>query len=223
MPGAPSLAPADTPDPLTHIEGLDTAAGLRRVLGKRTAYESLLRKFVAGQGSAVKEARAHLAAAQPEAAQRAMHTLKGTAATIGAVGLAELAGAAEQAIAHNATADVLEALLPPVDTACQTLVAALQSALPPEADTPGTASAARTPLDGAQARALVERLGALLEDSDSDAIELFKDSGTSLQALLGPAYADMKRLLDNYLFADALDVLRKAGNDMQHKEDPVHE
>ena len=223
VPGAPSLAPADTPDPLTHIEGLDTATGLRRVLGKRTAYESLLRKFVAGQGSAVKEARAHLAAAQPEAAQRAMHTLKGTAATIGAVGLAELAGAAEQAIAHNATADVLEALLPPVDTACQTLVAALQSALPPEADTPGTASAARTPLDGALARALVERLGALLEDSDSDAIELFKDSGHSLQALLGPAYADMKRLLDNYLFADALDVLRKAGNDMQHKEDPVHE
>ena len=69
----------------------------------------------------------------------------------------------------------------------------------------------------------MERLGALLEDSDSDAIELFKDSGPSLQALLGPAYADMKRLLDNYLFADALDVLRKAGNDMQHKEDPVHE
>ncbi|MFP5446049.1 MAG: response regulator, partial [Betaproteobacteria bacterium] len=223
VPGAPSLALADTPDPLTHIESLDTAAGLRRVLGKRTAYESLLRKFVAGQGSAVKEARAHLAAGQPEAAQRAMHTLKGTAATIGAVGLAELAGAAEQAIAHNATADALEALLPPVDTACQTLVAALQSALPPEADTPGTGSAARTPLDGAQARALVERLGALLEDSDSDAIELFKDSGPSLQALLGPAYADMKRLLDNYLFADALDVLRKAGNDIQHKEDPVHE
>ena len=118
-----------------------------------------------------------------------MHTLKGTAATIGAVGLAELAGAAEQAIAHNATADALEALLPPVDTACQTLVAALQSALPPEADTPGTAGAARTPLDGAQARALVERLGALLEDSDSDAIELFKHRARLLAEALGKSYS----------------------------------
>ncbi len=216
--------PPDAPDPLAHIEGLDTAAGLRRVLGKRAAYESLLRKFVAGQADAVPQARMHWAAGQSDAAQRAMHTLKGTAGTIGAEALAEMAGAAEQALARNAAADDLDALLQPVDAACQALVAALQVALPPEPGASGTAGGAGTPVDAAQVRAIVERLCALLEDSDSEAVELFKDSGPSLQALLGPAYADMKRLLDNYLFADALDVLRNAAPPhTQHKEDPVHE
>ncbi|MBV7454825.1 response regulator [Acidovorax sp. sif1233] len=227
---APAAAMAPAADPLAHIEGLHTAAGLRRVLGKRAAYESLLRKFVVGQARAVQETRAHLAEGQPQAARRAMHTLKGSAGTIGAVGLAELAHAAEQAIAQNAQAGPLEALLQPVEAACQALVTALQKALPPESDAATSAAAAppgspHAPMDAAHARDLLARLDALLADSDSEAVELFRDSGPRLQARLGPAaYADMKRLLDNYLFADALAVLRQAWiPDARHTEDPVHE
>lgn len=221
---APSVATRGTADPLAHIEGLNAAIGLRRVLGKRAAYEGLLRTFVTGQAKAVQEAQAHLASGRPQAAQRAMHTLKGAAGTIGALRLAELANAAEQAIAHKAVTEALDALLQPVDDACRALVVALQGALPPEPDTQHAAGAAGALVDEARTRELVARLDALLADSDSEAVELFKDSGPSLKALLGPAYVDMKQRLDNYLFADALDVLRKAGNNnTQHKEDPVHE
>ena len=93
-PGEAALSHAQPPevayahDPLRGIEGLDTAAGLRRVLDKRPAYESLLRKFVAGQAGAVQATRAAMSAGQHDEALRAMHTLKGTAATIGAEGLA---------------------------------------------------------------------------------------------------------------------------------------
>lgn len=202
-----------TPDPLAHIPGLNPAAGLRRVLGKRATYEGLLRKFIAGQADAVPQARAQLAAGDAAAAQRALHTLKGTAGTIGAEALAELAAAAEHAMASGAAADHVDALLQPVHAACQALVGALQSALPAEADPSVSSSApvAPPPVDEAQAHALVERLCALLEDGDSDAVELFRDSGPSLQALLGTtAYAEMKRQLDNYLFTDALEVLHQA-------------
>ena len=76
-------------------------AGLRRVLDKRPAYEGLLHKFVAGQAHAVQATRTALAAGQHDEAQRAMHTRKGTAGTIGATALAALAQRAEEAIAQK--------------------------------------------------------------------------------------------------------------------------
>lgn len=212
--GAPGLAPAASVpaaepalalEALTRIEGLDAAAGLRRVLGKPAAYESLLRKFVAGQAAAAHNTSALLAAGQRQDALRAMHTLKGTAGTIGAGHLAHLAEAVEQAIAANADAEALAALLAPVEAACQTLVAALQGALPAE-----EAATTQAPVDEAAARQLLERLEALLADDDSDAVELFKDSAPALKALLGPVYGEMKRALDGYVFTDALALLRAA-------------
>ncbi|CAN7413919.1 response regulator [Acidovorax sp. LjRoot74] len=231
-PGAPAPQPAQpseltgSHDPLRSIKGLDMAAGLRRVLDKRPAYESLLRKFVAGQAGAVQATRAALAAGQHDDAQRAMHTLKGTAGTIGAAPLAALAAAVEEAIGQQAPAATIDALLPPVDAACQALVAALRTALPPDEDTgaPPSADAPDVPMDAA-AQHLLARLDALLADDDSDAIELFKESTPALKALLGPTYAGMKRALDNYDFVDALDTLRATSipGAQHNKEDPVHE
>ena len=187
------------------------AAGLRRVLDKRPAYESLLRKFVAGQAGAVQATRAAMAAGQHDEALRAMHTLKGTAGTIGAAPLAKLAAAAEEAIGQKAPATTIDTLLNPVDAACQALVAALRTALPPEDDAGAATAAAapHAPIDAAAAQQLLAQLDALLADDDSDAIELFKESTPALKALLGPAYAGVKRALDGYDFVEALAALRE--------------
>jgi len=221
-PPYPAPAPS-ADDALRRIPGLDVTAGLRRVLDKRPAYEGLLRKFVAGQAHAVQATRTALAAGQHDEAQRAMHTLKGTAGTIGASALAALAQRAEEAIAQKTSPELIEPLLEPVEAACRALVTALQQALPADevadADTgPGLQ------IDAPAARALVAQLDALLSDDDSDAIEIFKDSAPALQALLGPAYGQMKRSLDSYDFVEALAILRQtpiAHHD--YKEDPVHE
>lgn len=201
---APAVPATALPDALSRIEGLDTAAGLRRVLGKPAAYESLLRKFTAGQAAAVQNTRDFLAAGQAQDALRSMHTLKGTAGTIGAAPLARLAEAVEKAIADHADANTLAALLGPVDTACQALVAALHGALPAEE------VATQVKVDDAEALQLLARLDALLADDDSDAVELFKESAPALKVLLGPVYGDMKRALDSYIFTDALALLRAA-------------
>lgn len=202
-----SAGTASLSQALRDIPGLNAASGLKRVLGKHSAYEGMLRKFVAGQAAAVQNTRAALSAGQRDDALRAMHTLKGTAATIGATPLADLAQAAEHAIGQGATPDALEALLQPVDGACQILVTALQRALSPEDDGATTGSAI-APLDAEAGRELLARLESLLADDDSDAIELFRDSSVSLKALVGDAHAEMKRALDGYDFVQALAVLR---------------
>lgn len=198
-------------DLLLHIDGLDCAAGLRRVLNKRTAYEGLLRKFAAGQATAVAAARMHLQAEHRRDAQRAMHTLKGTAATIGAAALAEAAATAEQALARGLPADAVEAMLQKVDALCQPLIASLHKALPSETGEPqagqDTACAA-LPADAA--RELLERLDVLLADDDSDAVELFRESAPQLRAALGPVYADMERALEGYDLVGALAALRSS-------------
>ncbi|TRZ67938.1 MAG: response regulator, partial [Rhodocyclaceae bacterium] len=66
------------------VAGLDVANGLRRVLGKKSLYLSMLRKFVAGQKGAPDEIRAALAADDSATAERLAHTAKGVAGNIGA-------------------------------------------------------------------------------------------------------------------------------------------
>ena len=71
-------------DPLATVPGLDAADGLRRVLGKREAYVGLLRTFASGQAGAPDAIRAALAEGRRADAERAAHTLKGVAGSIGA-------------------------------------------------------------------------------------------------------------------------------------------
>ena len=214
---------ASADDALRHISGLDVTAGLRRVLDKRPAYESLLCKFMAGQAHAVQTTRTALAAGRRDEALRAMHTLKGTAGTIGATALAALAQRAEEAIAQKASPELVEPLLQPVEAACQALVAALQQALPAD-DMSGADASDGLQIDASAALQLVAQLDALLADDDSDAIEVFKQSAPTLQALLGPVYGQMKRALDSYDFVEALAALRQASTaHSNNKEDPAHE
>ncbi len=218
---APDTAPDDA---LRQIGGLDVSAGLRRVLGKRIAYESLLRKFIHGQANAVQTTRAALAAGQQPDALRAMHTLKGTAGTIGATALAAQAQKAEKAIAQNLPIDEVDSVLHPVEAACNALVAALQAALPAEEATPPGGASDGMPVDAAAAQQLVDRLAALLAEDDSDAIELFKESAGPLHAHLGPAYGQIKRALDSYDFLEALAALRQtAPTDIRNNKEPHHE
>lgn len=197
------------PHALSRIPGLDTAVGLRRVLHKVDSYAGLLHRFASGQAQAVRQARDQLAAGQWQDAQRTVHTLKGAAGTIGASELAAQAQAAEQAIAEQRPLDDIEALLLPLETDCTALVLALLDALPQQAAATADAAASTppTPIDAA-AHALLARLDALLADDDAEAIELFRDQKPILQALLGTAYADVARALEQFRFPLALTALR---------------
>ena len=93
--GQPSSRGSDTE---LLISGIDTRAGLKRTGGSRQRYEALLRKFAEQQQGAAEAMRAALSAGDPATAERASHSLKGAAATLGAVALSDAAASAETAI-----------------------------------------------------------------------------------------------------------------------------
>jgi two-component system, sensor histidine kinase and response regulator len=191
-----------------HIDGLDTQAGLRRVLHKRPTYEGLLRKFAAGQADAPARALDALQSGRPEDAHRIVHTLKGTAATIGAEALAALAEQAETAFTSHAEPQALLARVQALQAPCEALAMALRAALPEPARPAMADSAAE--MDWHAARQVVQRLDALLADDDADAIDLFKEADPLLRAALGPVHAEMERALQVYDLVAALQLLRDA-------------
>jgi signal transduction histidine kinase/DNA-binding response OmpR family regulator len=201
--GPPAAGAAAEPV-LRAIAGLDVDAGLRRMLGKWPAYEQLLRMFSIGQAEAVPTAHAALAAADKVTAQRAMHTLKGTADAIGATELARRAADVERLMRRAAPDDAVLAALQSVEQALQPLIAALCAALP----APQVVQAAA--VDWNAARETAARLQALLDDDDAEAVEFFREHMPVLRAVLGEHYAHIDHLVNRYVLAEANEALREA-------------
>jgi two-component system sensor histidine kinase/response regulator len=109
------------------IPGIDTEAGLKRLGGRRERYESLLRKFAARQAGTIDSIRASLSSGDIIAAQREAHTLKGSAATLGANILADEAAKAEAAIKSG---HEVEAALASLSQSLDGLIAGIRALLP---------------------------------------------------------------------------------------------
>lgn len=97
-------------DPLLRIAGLDVEAGLYYAAKSRDLYVTILGAFATNNATAVAKTRAALSAQDFATARRGMHSLKGTAGTIGAKELQKVAKAAEQAMAGNQIEEAREAL-----------------------------------------------------------------------------------------------------------------
>ena len=91
----------EMPDPLSRIEGLDLDVGLYLAAHNRELYEMILKSFVANNRTSVAKIRQALSANDVATASRIVHSLKGTAGTIGAVSLQKAAKAAESSIGNK--------------------------------------------------------------------------------------------------------------------------
>jgi signal transduction histidine kinase/DNA-binding response OmpR family regulator len=114
------------------IEGLDIANGLRRVVGKKPLYLSMLRKFVSGQISVTEAIRKALDENQWGDAERLAHSLKGGSASIGATDLHQLAVKIETAIKERHTHSQIDAELKELKKQFDNFVARLEQKLPQE-------------------------------------------------------------------------------------------
>ena len=87
--------------PVPDIPGLDVASALNRLDGNRKLYHWLLNSFTEKKSNAVAIIGEALAAGDRELARRTAHTLKSSAASIGATELATLAESLETALAQG--------------------------------------------------------------------------------------------------------------------------
>jgi two-component system sensor histidine kinase/response regulator len=194
-----------TEDLLKKIDGLDSAAGLRRTLNKRNLYENMLRKFVGGQAGAVTEIRDKLESGDAETAERIAHTLKGTAGTIGAVSIQEQAERIEQLIHQGSAAEMAE-LLAPLEKDLTLMVQSIENVLPKE----HSPSAPASEVDWRRVKEVVAQLLTLLQEKDAEAIDVFEEAEDLLWSAFGPSAAPVKKALQSYQLKEALFALNAA-------------
>ena len=181
------------------IPGIDTGAALKRTGGNPKRYESLLRKFAQSSAGGVQEIRTALVAGDTATAARAAHSLKGSAANLGAASLAAVAARAESALT---TGTGIDNALGDLSTALESTVAAIQSALPPEQ------VVTRTNGDPATVLKPLARLKKLLSNDDGEASDFIMDARPALSAVL--TETELNALSDhvgNFDFAGALKSL----------------
>ncbi len=167
------------------IEGLDTALGLKRVLGKVPRYIAMLERYAAGQAGTLAALHAALATGDRDTAIRLAHTTKGVSGNIGAVAVQELAGQLEQALKTGATLEALQMPLLALQQRLDPLVMAIAESLSTKAPSTETLDGSQgTPIDQVQLAEVTERLRHLLSDMDPEATDWLQRH----QALLATAY-----------------------------------
>jgi HPt (histidine-containing phosphotransfer) domain-containing protein len=201
LPAPARVQPAELPECL---DGIDIVAGLATCMGRHELYLRLLCKFRDAQVDFAEQFKAALAGPDASAAARLAHSLRGTAANIGAKAVAQAATALEQACHAGEPAPVVEQLASEVDRCLLPALTALAGL-----STASTACAVEAIQDGPKLREQLNRLEELVAESDTAAMEAL----TELRNLpLAPALT--KRLylvaqqVEQFDFDRALYLLR---------------
>jgi PAS domain S-box-containing protein len=129
----PATSPASTATSSnTGHAVLDRDAAIKRFGGDAGLYQEIAQTFAHDKADAVEQIRQNLKAADTVGAQRAAHTLKGLAATIGANQLHEAAKSLDLALKKNDATQSWPALLDAVDAALQQALAYIAASARPQ-------------------------------------------------------------------------------------------
>jgi two-component system sensor histidine kinase/response regulator len=188
------------------LSGIDTRFGLATALNKEALYLRLLLKFRDGQSGFADQFAKARAGSDTKAAQRLAHTLRGTAATVGAKGVQKAAEQLEMACTQASNDAQIDALLGQVLAELQPVLDALRTLAD---NNTNDAPLPPTSVDAATLAPLRAQLLELLELGDSGAIDLCDEH----ENLLRSAYpAQWKKIADNirgFDFETALTLLHQ--------------
>jgi len=203
----PGAAQGTRDEDFPALTGVDVADGLRRVMGNASLYRKLLLQFAQTRANAADELAERLAQGQPEAVGKAAHLLKGLAANLGALTLAQRAEAVEQAVKENQPTARLGTLVESVRLPLAEVVSAIHATLgtPAAATSPAKASTG----DTAAAQQRFAQLAELIADADIDAQGLLDEHGGELLAILTQAeLTDLQRAVSGFDFNRAKTVMQ---------------
>ncbi|MFZ2961005.1 MAG: response regulator [Candidatus Ozemobacteraceae bacterium] len=186
------------------ISGIDFALGLRRVMGKKKLYLSMLRKFLVGHKEAGIQIRGALEANDWAVAERLAHTIKGVSGNIGASGLQAGAGNLEQALRERWPRVNVEALLFQFEKLLNELVAALKARLP------AVRAASPVSVDREKLTIVCNRIVQLLREDDSAVGDLLEANSDLLAAAFPKEFPDIQAAISAFDFEVALAMLDKA-------------
>ena len=215
-PAAPSTAAPAEPDLV--IEGIDVQDGLSRTLGNRAFYLEMLSRFRESQTNAVEDLRDALATHDRVLAERLAHSLKGTAALLGATQLAQLAERLEFDIHRGVQADALTLWLDELDHTMRALLSSIGNVLP--VPTAQKVQRSTGMVDRDEVQSIIRRFARLLRDSDGEATDLLAQSTNLLAAVLdAECYRDLERAASQYDFDTALAALQAGAEAAGYRTD----
>ncbi|MEO5351653.1 MAG: response regulator [Magnetococcus sp. XQGC-1] len=193
------------PDLPAALPGIDLQEGLARCNGDVALYRRLLGKFLDNQAAVLERVRGELERGAREDAVRQLHTLRGVAGTLGAQALQQAAQMLESALQagdHPVEAELFAA----VDSQLASVLAGCRQAVSRPAASGGTASGQA--VDAEALRGTLARLQGLLEESDTDALEVVEKLTALLAGrpeLLG-TLKSLHQLIGQYDFDAALEA-----------------
>jgi PAS domain S-box-containing protein len=185
------------------IEGLDTANGLSRMLGKKRLYLSILRKFVACQKDTAAEILLALDGNLLSTAGRLAHTLKGVSGTIGATELQGLAERLELAIKDDRPRQEIDARLEELRLPLAFLLSQLENQLPEAGKTVET-------ILPEQLKAVCAKLTVMLADDDAEAVDVLEAHADLIKAAFPDRYQLIDESMQRFDFDAALAALAAA-------------
>jgi signal transduction histidine kinase/DNA-binding response OmpR family regulator/HPt (histidine-containing phosphotransfer) domain-containing protein len=185
----------------TGIQGLDSALGLRRVSGKIVLYETILRKYIAGQATVVDELRAAVENQDFELAKRLAHTTKGVSGNIGATEVQDIAAEIEAGLGEGVDAVVILDQLTVLHSALAPLLQSLAACLPQDAKTVAVT------IDREKLAELRAQLTDFLNADDSQAADLFEEHASLFQASWPDQFKSLETDLKSFDFDQALQTL----------------
>lgn len=194
---------------LPALSGFDLEGALRRVGGNQDLYRRLLLSLVHTQADAVERLDRALQQESTQEARHIVHTVKGVAANLGAVGLADAAACLEDALSQDSCPNALRQAFANQLALCmgrlqEAFGLAGEGKAPEALPAPERQAAPLTP----QQLALLETLTELLSDSDGEALELLADQRPALIAILGSdRYGRLDQHLQRFAFRAALEEL----------------
>jgi signal transduction histidine kinase/DNA-binding NarL/FixJ family response regulator/HPt (histidine-containing phosphotransfer) domain-containing protein len=191
---------------LNSLPGLNLTRGLSALRCNAGKYLDLLGRFVELHVDDMVRLSASLIDGDVETAHRLVHTLKGTAATLGADRLATLSGSLEKRFRSNTEGTVhLEDIGSEMDAISDELMA-LAAALPPVV----VPRAAISPSGNAAVTdRVLDDLDALLAQNDTAAVDFYADHAPSIGALPGSDGDELGRQISQFEFEAARVTLRK--------------
>ncbi|MBF0516693.1 MAG: response regulator [Nitrospirae bacterium] len=150
---------------LPPLPGIDVTAGLATTMNNEKFYRRMLVKFHDSMGDFAALFAAARFDKDPNAAERAAHTLKGTSGNIGARAVAAAAAKLELACKENADDAEIEAQLALTISELQPVIAAIGQLIPSQGD----AAVSSVPaISDDEIKTSLAKLRALLGDSDAD-------------------------------------------------------
>ena len=207
----PAASVAADPQIPQGIEGLDTALGLKRVLGKVPRYVAMLERYVIGQTGTLAALHAALATGDRDTAIRLAHTTKGVSGNIGAVTVQELAGQLEQALKTGESLDALQPRLVALQRHLDPLVMTLTERLAASATSADAASGSTDAIiDEAQLAEVTERLRQLLSEMDYEANDWLQRHRSLLNTAYPQRLPALLAAVENFDFDLAIERLDAA-------------